>query len=67
MAPPHAGPPGGQQGRKRARPPPSHQQPEEPHFVYTLFPGTATLEAYLTPYVVNQSRHPNPIDVLAVG
>lgn len=43
---------GGQQG-VRKRPRPDHQPPVgtedgEPHFVYTLFPGTASLEAFLT-------------------
>ena len=36
--------------RKRPRPPSQpqlHPQLEESHFVYTLFPGTATLEAHL--------------------
>lgn len=36
------------ESRKRPRPQP-HLQLEESHFVYTLFPGTATLEAYLAP------------------
>lgn len=46
----------GAAGHKRPRPPQwrrqQQQQEEPPHFVHTLFPGTAPLEAYLTPYVL---------------
>lgn len=49
---PHAG---GQQARRKRPRPQEQQPPPPPHFVYTLFPGTASLEAYLTPYVLQRA------------